>query len=464
MKYPARGFIILLGDQPHRNQRHFAHQPPAKQCMQLICPACVNKLVCDPWEKKMARIEACNRFLRSTALLTLFIFLGLAPFAHSLTNSGPLVITSANNGQIFQNLKITSTSGPCVTITGATNVTIQNVEVGPCGTNNTTSDSTGIEITNSSTINVYDSYIHVENLASSCSDTHDGIYITNASSVLIQGNVIGYNESNIRMQTNNSNITVKGNYVFNPRGAASCANADNLFGRQVQAWAYPDTSPNSNITYDSNYVYNSTDTSKFKFAGRSADFLSFGVTNGGTATNNWVGGTNQGIYSGATGIIGDYKANSMTFTNNIVSDTYQSGIDVAGGTNHLISGNKVLIGSNGTTGDANSNGIGVTGSFNSPLSCNTITVSNNVAYAKQSGGYVGGYYDDGYCSGVSLSGNTFGSAAYAVLNPLTTTNPPPLIPPVPKNCVVTSPYTTQTGTPCNGALPAVPTGLTATII
>jgi hypothetical protein len=216
-----------------------------------------------------------------------------------------------------------------------------------------------------------------------CGDSHDGIYIhdNGAGPVTVQGNVTAYNENNVRMQ-NASNVSVIGNYIFNPRGSASCANPDNLYGRQVQAWAFPDTSRHSNISYTNNYVYNSTDTSKFLFAGASADFLSFGVTNGATASNNWVGGTNLGIYSSATGIIADYKTNNATFANNIVTDVYQSGIDVAGGTNDLISGNKVLIGSNGTTGDANSNGIGVTGSFNSPLPCNTITVSNNVAYAK----------------------------------------------------------------------------------
>jgi hypothetical protein len=387
------------------------------------------------------------------------------------TASGPLTITSANNGQTFQNLKITSTSGPCVTVTGATNVTIQNVEVGPCGTDNTTSDSTGIEITNSSGINVYDSYVHVENLASSCSDTHNDIYIQHSSSVTIQGNVIGYGEGDVRMQTSNSNINLVGNYIFNPRGSASCPNPDNAWGHPVQAWAYPDTSPNSNITYSNNYVYNSTDTTKFKYAGKANDFLSFGITNGGTATNNWVGGTNQGIDVNATGIIGDVAVNNMTFTNNVVSDVFQTGIDIASGTDHIITGNKVLIGNNGTSGSAHSAGIAIVGSFSSPSPCNTITVSNNMTYAKQSGGYVQGYYDDGYCTGVSLSGNTFdvgcttgtNCAAYAALNPMTTTNQPPLIPPQPKNCAVTSPYTTQTGTPCNGSAQAPPTNLKATV-
>ena len=86
--------------------------------------------------------------------------------------SGTLLITSANDGQTFQNLKITSKSGNCVTVTGAANITIQNVEIGPCG-------GRGIEISGSSGINIYDSYIHTETLSPGCCDNNDGIYAQN---------------------------------------------------------------------------------------------------------------------------------------------------------------------------------------------------------------------------------------------------------------------------------------------
>jgi hypothetical protein len=39
-----------------------------KQCMQLICPRCVDKMICEPWERKMEKIEARDRFLRSAGL------------------------------------------------------------------------------------------------------------------------------------------------------------------------------------------------------------------------------------------------------------------------------------------------------------------------------------------------------------------------------------------------------------
>ena len=75
---------------------------------------------------------------------------------------------------------MTSTSGDCVQIINSTNVTIKNSEIGPCGMDNSTANSRGVYISAGSSINVYDSYIHVENLASVCGQSHDGIYVENS--------------------------------------------------------------------------------------------------------------------------------------------------------------------------------------------------------------------------------------------------------------------------------------------
>lgn len=39
-----------------------------KVCMQLICEVCVGKMTCDPFERKLERIEAKDRFLRQAGL------------------------------------------------------------------------------------------------------------------------------------------------------------------------------------------------------------------------------------------------------------------------------------------------------------------------------------------------------------------------------------------------------------
>ena len=79
-----------------------------------------------------------------------------------------------------------------------------------------------------------------------------------------------------------------------------------------------------------------------------------------------------------------------------------------------------------------------------PLSCGPTTISNNIADAIQPSCLHSGFWDGGGC-GTSLSGNTFGELADAVLTARAAVFEPPPIPPEPKNCVVPSPYSTQTG-------------------
>jgi hypothetical protein len=373
------------------------------------------------------------------------VLLVSATHALALTASGPIVI-SGQNGTVISGLSISSTSGPCVQIINSTNITIKDSNIGPCGTSNTTTNSWGVYVGGGSGINIYDNYIHVENMASSCADSHDGIYISNsASTVAIQGNVIAYNERNIRVW-GGSNISVTGNFILNPRGAASCSDPDNLGGDQFQAWE-SDATPNQNITVINNYTLNSTDTTTYKFAGNVSDSINFGVTNGILVENNYVVG---GGYKSGCGIVADYKANSAQILNNIVSNAYGCGIGVASGTNQTVSGNKVLI-LQPSSGSAA--GVSINGGY-SPVPCGPVSVSSNISYAINSGNWVQGYWNDGYCPTVA-TGNTFdvgctagvNCTAYNILKPMSSTNLPPLIPPQPHSCVAPSPYSTQTNSP-----------------
>ena len=76
-----------------------------------------------------------------------------------------------------------------------------------------------------------------------------------------------------------------------------------------------------------------------------------------------------------------------------------------------------------------------------------MTVSNNIAYGVKPDGYVSSFWNGGGCEPVTLTNNTWGQAAYTALTPPAEKIPPPLIPPQPKNCVVNSPYSTQTSLP-----------------
>jgi hypothetical protein len=387
------------------------------------------------------------------ACLVALAFVILTSRAQADVQATTLVIEN-QDGVVVSGLNISTTSGPCIQIINSTNITIQQSQIGPCGQNGTANDSQGISIWNSS-VNVYDSYIHVENLASVCGQSHDGILINNSNGpVVIQGNVIAYNERNI-IVWGSSNVSAIGNFLLNPRGAASCGDRNNLGGPQFQAWA--DSSPNTNITVTNNYTVSALN--GYLYAGNGSDQIGFGVTDNITVSNNWINGLQD---NNGCGITLDYAANNATVAGNIVNETYHCGIGIASGVNHVVSGNRILI----TQGNSSAVGIGVTGGYPG-TPCGPVTVSFNTAYAVTPNGWVQGYWDSGTCTrggGVTLTGNTFdvgcsipNCLAYSELTALLTTNPPPQIPPQPYSCVATSPYSTQSSMPlCSGGGPPAP--------
>ncbi len=335
------------------------------------------------------------RVLSLTCLaISVFLLLSTSSVA-GLTPSDPIVI-SGQNGTTIQGLKITSTTGDCVTIVNSTNITIQNSEIGPCGGGTT---ANGINISGGSGIAVYDSYIHPETLTGNCCDFHDGIFIHDgAKSVTIQGNVIAYGESNIE-------------------------------------------------------ALSSTDTTKYLYPENQEDSINFGYTNGAVVQGNFITG---GHSPSGCGLIADDSANSMQFKSNMLLNSGQCGIGIADGTNQIVDSNKVYN-TNSISGAGNT-AIYVWKQY--AAACGPTTVSNNVADEIKPDGTHSGFWDGGGCS-ASLTNNTFGQAADSMLTPVSTIFPAPSIPPQPKNCVVTSPYTTKNGTSCDG--PAPPTNLVSIV-
>ena len=398
-----------------------------------------------------AFVQECCRIPRHFATilnlaLIFSILLAAVGIAEADTQTSTLTISGQNN-VVISGLTISTTSGDCIDIVNSTNVTIQGSQIGPCGTNNSVLNSKGISIQGGGSINIYDSYIHVENLASMCEDTHDGIYADGTTGLTLQGNVIAYNENNVRVW-NSSNITAKGNFLLNTRGASACSSANNLQGHSLQIWADSPTSPNSNVTVSNNYVLASSDP-KYTFVPAASDYINFGFTNGVVVQNNWIGGDPAHTNQYACGIIVDDAVNNAQVMNNVVSNTYNCGIGIASGANQMVSGNKVLLAAP-TTGWAT--GIVLEGKDYPAVPCGPVSLSNNQAYAIQSSGWVQSFYNDGACTGVTQTNNTWDEAAYNILNPINTTNPPPLVPPQPFACVATSPYSTQTSAaPCDAS-------------
>jgi hypothetical protein len=338
--------------------------------------------------------------------------------------SGPLTI-SGENGRVVENLKITSSSGPCVTIRNSINVTIRNVEIGPCRGN-------GLVIEGGSGIKVVDSYIHPEAPKVGCCDNGNGIFARWTTNLLIQGNVIAYGESNVEIHESTT-IKVLGNFLLNPTN-------DRSRGANVQTW-----SGCRNVLVEDNYALSSRDTTKYKYSEVQEDSLSFGNTDGVTVRRNYVKG---GHSVSGCGIMADWGANQVRFVGNVVVDTGPCGIGISDGVDQLVDGNSVV------------NSLPVVGGGNTAIyvwrvmpkspPCGRVVVSNNVASQLKPDGSESGYWNGGGCEPVTVSNNVFGAAARSRLTPLQTKLPPPLIPPKPFSCSARSPFSNQTSRPICG--------------
>ena len=319
---------------------------------------------------------------------------------------------------------------------GVSNVTFKNSQIGPC-------TGHAFEISGGSKISIFDSFIHTEHhpTEEACCDANHGVYAYGGTTgLVVQGNVIAFNESNIRVQDNVSAV-VDGNFLLNPLGPFPR-------GQNFQA----DTVKNPVVT--NNYAYAST-SAKFPYPANQEDSINFYNTVGPVATGNYVFGATS---NSGCGMIVDAGSTRANFSNNTFYNSGQCGIGVADGSGSVISGNKVLD-LTPLAGGGNS-GIYVA-NYNPGSACRNNTLRGNVSTQLQSAcdpaksmcSYQG-FYADGSCGGTKLSGNVFdsdnigagGGAAYKALIAVVP-QAAPLIPPAPKNCVVRSPYSTQKSMP-----------------
>jgi parallel beta helix pectate lyase-like protein/PKD domain-containing protein len=360
------------------------------------------------------------------------------PSPSPTTLSGPVTI-NGQNGMVVENLHVTNPGGDCVTVTNSTNIIIRRSEIGPCGGN-------GINVSGGSTVGIYDNYIHPEKpLSTGCCDTHDSIFGSGTSNLSIQGNVIAYGEANIELSSVSS-ATVTGNFLLNPIDSDPSQPADGQSrGQNFQVWG-----SSSNVTVENNYTLSSTDTTKYLFAENQEDSMNFGLTDGIIASNNYITG---GHSPSGCGLIADTGANSAQFLNNTIVNSGQCGIGVADGTNQVVDGNKILN-TTPINGGGNTAIYVWNVTFSDPA-CGPVQISNNIASAITSSGSTNSFWSGGGCQTVTLTNNTFDAAALSLLSSQNLT--PPLIPPVPKDCVVTSPFTTNTSLPPCAGNTAAPT-------
>jgi hypothetical protein len=372
-----------------------------------------------------------------------------------------LTLTSANNGRTFKNYRISTASGDCVDMSGASNITFENSDIGPCA-------GRGVYINGGSGNNVYDSYIHVEHLASGCCDTHDGVFVNGSNSDTIQGNVIAYSESNIE-SLNSNDIVIKGNFLLNPQGpfprgqqiqtgfGTSATIADNLTVSTRDTTLGPaiGTASSAPILMSQGVTGNPPEDSIGIFQTQFADVENNFVTGGLDATTPRSGGAQS---SSGCAIITDGSnaavSNNASLKNNVVVNTGQCGIAIGAGANQTVTGNKVMNLNPNTGGNT---AIYIWKQYNP--ACGPVLLNTNMGTEIRSGGYGSGYWNGGGCAPVTCdaantnidSCNTFdygsGRTAYnaLIVDPAVTKTP--LIPPQPKNCVAKSPYSTQMSLP-----------------
>jgi hypothetical protein len=294
------------------------------------------------------------------------------------------------------------------------------------------------------------------------------VFVDGSNSDTIQGNVVAYSETNIQT-FNANNIVITGNFLLNPQGPFPR-------GEQIQ------TGTGSTITVTNNFLLSTPDkilgpaigTSNLapilygqdNTGSRPSDNLSIYVTQFADVENNYITGgldAKTPASGGAQdptgcGLIADgsntLAPNNAIFKNNILVNTGECTIGIATGTNQTVTGNK-SISMNPNTGGNTADYI-----WNQyTQSCGAVLLKGNVGTLIRADAYASAYWNGGGCAPVTCDGantnidscNTFdygsGRTAYNALSADPTVTKAPLIPPQPKNCVVNSPYSTQTSLP-----------------
>lgn len=390
----------------------------------------------------------------------------------AVTNSGALNLGSSCTGSVIENVHVTTTAGPCVTITNASNITIHNSELGPCGSadTNSLSNEQAVSISGGAGIRILDSYLHAEapgivhKTAKQVNyDVGDNILCNGSTGLLIQGNVISWGEANILLHCSGTQII--GNFLLNPIASFNLFNR----GANISIW-----DGSSGVTADRNYLIADNDTTNHKYSAFNGDQINMASgsvqTDAATITNNYIYG---GTVISSCGINADggfaqtNPSATSTWTGNTVISAGFCGISIEGGYNYVVSNNKIFN-QYGLIQTANDNhgiqifqcygGNGSACNTGQIIPCGNIALAGNTSYANSQNGSVSGFYlGTPACTNVTgtingANGNLYdsaaGGAAFNALNPPASKLPPPAIPPVPFSCVVkNSPFANNVAFP-----------------
>jgi hypothetical protein len=323
----------------------------------------------------------------------------------------PGATVTATQGQVISNLTLTSSAGPCIVVRGVSDVWIDRMHIGPCA-------GQGVLVSGAARIRITNSVIHTEHGGEGGVDTGDGVYIADSTDVLLQGNQFSNNESSV-IATGSPRTKVVGNYSLNPIGPYPRGQHFNLanssdgseitdnFGEQNPRFRGP--AGDRRYIEDAINIYQTSDVLIAR------NYLRDGDADTGCGI---IAGDNNG---GSPG-------HAITIIDNTLIRTSNCGIGVAGGSGHVVRGNRILD-SNFAGGRGN---VGLyVWDYRDLGTCSGITVTDNIVSNLLSDGTYGDYWDAGNCRDVHAGNNTFGTAARALLTPEGSRLPPPPIPPRP---------------------------------
>ncbi len=328
----------------------------------------------------------------------------------TLVDSPPIVI-DGRSGVTIRGVRIQNPSGRCVQIRNASNIVVEDSEIGPCAGN-------GVEITNSHNVTVRDNYVHTERSGSSKMNTGLGVHIITSSQILVQGNRFENNETSVYGYTPGHSIRVVGNYSLNPLGPYPR-------GQHVQLWSCNKSGPlEQRCEVSSNYGRLDPERGSKLGATHTEDMINIGKSNYALIEDNYLVG---GDSASGCGIIVEGPSSFTTIRDNVVIRTAQCGIGVANADHTVVDSNRVLdtnLVALGLTTGGNI-GIYVWRKSDSTNYCYNNTVQRNIV----SNRFPDGRYNDlnlsSRCTNTIKQDNITGAAARSLLTPESEKLPPP---------------------------------------
>ncbi len=316
---------------------------------------------------------------------------------------------------VVSNVIISNPGGRCVDLTGSSNITLRNVTIEDCGTNNSVSggyDNGLILIEDARNITIENSLIRNISAERFGADRNNAIQINSSTDVTIRSNMIRDVHSNIedkggdrgnraiKVTGSSSQLTFDSNLFYNAgRNAIQFSRVRNAEGIQIV-----DNNIQGRGRWDSDYedminFYSSSGTSRSPFVVEGNLFR-----NGGPST------------SGTGIILGDGNPSSgpseyIIVENNRFIDPGHVGINLAGGNNVTIKDNTIV----GTGDVPHRTTVGMTiNHYGYSSQCRDHVVTGNRVWMDNQhlGGGTNHVWNPGTCTdNVRLSNNVFGDAS-----------------------------------------------------